>query len=133
MKSDADSKRSDAPQDQLPILRPLRGAADLQALQAAAAEDGHMVVTPDYVVEKRGQIVGSIGLNSLPLMRVWFHTEQVRPRDTVLLVNAVENLCRLQGMKHLAALVRANSPFAPVAERLGYQHLSDVQFKLKLL
>lgn len=128
-----------------PVLRPVRDAAELQRLQELAAADNHLVLAPTWVIVKvladghRGnpaqeEIVGYIGLNSLPLFQGWFDTKRINARDSVQIFNIVENLARGQGCQELGLLLPPSSPFAgkPIAA-LGYKHISVVGLELKLL
>jgi len=126
------SKRSDhAPQDHLPIIRLLRDAEDLRRLEEAAALDRHLVLAPNFVIEKAGQIVGYTGLNTLPLCQGWLHTERMGPRDSLIVFNAMENLARMQGIKALGFLTPSNGSFAPLLGRMGYQIVTDCKFGMK--
>lgn len=128
------SKRSDSgPQDLLPLIRPLRDAADLRALQEAAAQDNHLVLAPNFVIEKNGEIVGYTGLNTLPLCQGWLHTTRMRPRDSVIVFNHMENLARMQGLQSIGFLTPTNGSFAPLLARMGFQRLTDCKFGIKAL
>jgi hypothetical protein len=119
--------------DGFPVLRPLKDADELKHLQAVAARDNHLVLAPTFVVEKEGRIVGYIGLNSLPLFQGWFDTNRMGPRDSLTIFNAVENFCRMQGMKQLGLLLPLTSPFTGRTKELGYEHISTVGLELKKL
>lgn len=120
--------------DNLPLLRPLRGGHDLERLVKAAAADGHLVWGPSHVIEKSGEIVGYIGLNSVPYFQGWFHTKQIGARESVMLFNQVENLARgHREWEQLMLLLPNTSPFCPVIERFGYRHLANAGLHLKTL
>jgi hypothetical protein len=109
--------------DSFPVLRPISNPGELEALQVAAAGDGHLVIAPTFLVEKGGEICGYIGLNSLPLWQGWLHTQRMGPRDSASIFSQVDNVCRLQGQKHLALLLPDTSGFNGVVERFGYSKM----------
>lgn len=116
-----------------PTLRLLRKAEQLVGLMDMAAADNHRVVAPTFLIEKNGEVVGYIGLNSLPTFQGWFHTKKMNARDSLSIFNQVENLCRMQGMQQLALLLPLTSGFIEHTERLGYQELATVSLQLKQL
>jgi hypothetical protein len=117
--------------DQLPLLRPVR-EADLERIMKAAAEDGHLALAPNYVIEKGGEVAGYIGLNSLPYFQGWFHTKLIGPRESVMIFNQVENLARGKiGWDQLVLLLPNTSPFCGLVPRFGYKHLADVGMHIK--
>lgn len=121
--------------EHLPVMRPVRDEADLKRLVTAAAQDNHLVLAPTWVIEKGGELAGYIGLNSVPTFQGWFHTAHVGPRDSALIFNQLENLCRMKlgthGWDQLLLLLPTTSPFRPVMERFGYRHLADAGMWLK--
>lgn len=116
----------------LPVLRRLRDPAELEKLvRQAAADGGHVVWGPSHVIEKHGELVGYIGLNSLPYFQAWFDTGKMAPRDSALVIGQVENLCRTADLRQLLALVPNQSPFRSALDRFGYRHLADAGLHLK--
>lgn len=113
-------------------LRPAK-PDDLRALVDAAALDGHRVLAPSHIIDKGGEIAGYIGLNSLPTFQGWFDRGKVKARDSATIFNIVENLCRAQGMRHLALLLPETSDFRGVIDRFGYERLATVTLEVKEL
>jgi hypothetical protein len=119
--------------DQLPLVRPVR-EQDLERIMKAAAEDGHMALAPNLIIEKMGEVAGYIGLNSLPYFQGWYSTKLISARESVMLFNQVENLARGKvGWDQLILLLPNTSPFVGVIGRFGYRHLADVGMHIKPL
>lgn len=123
--------------EQLPVMRTLLNEDELEQLVQAAARDNHLVLSPTFVIEKAGEIVGYIGLNSSPTFQGWFDTQRISARDSRLIFNQLENLCRMKhgtpGWDHLLLLLPTTSPFRDAMQRFGYQHLADAGLWLKQL
>lgn len=121
--------------EHLPVLRPVRDEQDLQRLVTAAAEDNHLVLAPTFVIEKGGELAGYIGLNSTPTFQGWFRTDRIGPRDSALIFNQVENICRMKlntpGWDQILLLLPTTSPFRDVMTRFGYRQLAEVGMWLK--
>ena len=116
-----------------PLLRPIRDEADLEALRQAAHADAHALVAPNFIIEKNGEISGYIALNSLPTVHGWFHTTRMRARDSLAIINVVENLIRAQRCQHLLWLLPDDATWVDHAETLGYQPMGHCSMKLKQL
>lgn len=129
-----------------PELRPVRDETDVEFIRRAAANDKHQALFPTHYVERqtadvarlngsriRGEIIGAAGIGRVPLLTLWLHSAEVRPRETCGLLNVIENSLRLGGAPFMAAVVDLASPFLGVAERLGYErHEGKVLFTKRL-
>ncbi|MBF8281259.1 MAG: hypothetical protein HW378_174 [Anaerolineales bacterium] len=104
-------------------VRPLREPADCDRLEIAADEDAYHPILPTHIIERDGEIVGCVGVNSLPLFRVWLHRTKVRARESVAILNVIENGYRAQGGGIVFSLLAPDSPFRAVQERFGYHAL----------
>lgn len=118
--------------DAFPKLLPITSTEEVSQVNAAAADDNHHAIKANYWMEKDGEIVGAAGANTVPLCTIWFHRKKLKARDTLALCNAVENLFRAAGHKLVATMVKADSPFAPVMERMGY-HAVDAKLYMRKL
>jgi len=104
-------------------LRPLRDAADFQALLKHAHADNHLVISPTHIVDKRGEIVGYISFNSVPMVQGWFDTQRMKARDSARAIHGLEGMARENGFKWLTVLIPTDSPFTPLMSRFGYARL----------
>lgn len=101
-------------------VRPYRAQEDDLALKAAAKADAHAPLNPTHVIERDGEIVGYFGVNSLPLYRLWFHSEKMKATDSTRLLFMIENHFRMAGVGVVGTVINTTSPFYPVASRGGY-------------
>lgn len=102
-----------------PLIRPCR-QGDLAALDAAAKADNHIVVAPTHLVLKDNQIAGYVSLGAIPMVLVWMDTKQAKVRDSICLLNFIENMAVNGGAKHLSLPCVTSSPFRPFMERVGF-------------
>ena len=91
--------------------------AELEELLKLAAEDAHGVMYPTHVIRKEGKIVGYISICTTPLVNVWLDSKQVVARDSVQLLNTLENVMRMTG--------RESYIIFPNMERLGYTPVAE--------
>jgi hypothetical protein len=111
------------PLDSYPVFRAVRDAADVARAQEAAAQDDHPGAHPTHIIEKRGEAVGCVRIQMVPLVTLWLHSKQVGPRDSLGLLSALENYLRLNGATMGVTVVNKASPFAAVMPKLG--HVND--------
>jgi hypothetical protein len=104
----------------LECRRLLGTVEELREVRAAARSDGHEPFLPTHVFRRDGAVVGYAGVGSVPLVTVWLHSEDVKPRDTLGALNLLENLVRVSGSPMVVTLVAESSPFAGAMARLGY-------------
>jgi len=116
-----------------PVVRPLRDDEDLRRLQMIAAEDNHRVIAPTYVIELDGEIVGYLGINSMPMYQGWFHTKKMGPGNSAQVFTIVEHKFRMDGHKFVGLLLPETSPFAGGMARFGYEKVATVGLEVKRL
>ncbi len=116
-----------------PWLGRIKSTEEYDKLVELAKADGHTVFNPTHVVTKSGHLAGyaSIGTPGTPLVLCWLDTKQVRPRDSVSLLNIVENHVALGGATALITPVLKTSPFYPHMERLGYENCGTYDLFIK--
>ena len=118
---------------QMPVLRPLRNEEELKRLVKAAADDGHLVWGATFLVEKAGELVGYVGLDSVPTYQGWLHTQKIGPFESASVISQVENHVRMRNGRNLLLLLPETSPFCPVIHRFNYRHLANAQLHIKTL
>lgn len=121
------------PLEHYPQVTPIL-PGDYEAVRLAAERDKHgPPLAPTHVVTLGGRIVGSVGINSLPLYTLWLDSTLMSPRNTVGVLNVVENTLRMEGREMVATIINQGSPFLPVASRLGYLPATTSTLFLKQL
>jgi hypothetical protein len=115
-------------------LRPAR-AQDLPILEAQAKADGHALIAPSHVFERRGELVGYVSLGVVPLMLPWFDTKRCQGADSLYYINCMENLAAALMPAASSGLVcvpvMAGSPFEPFIQKLGYVNAGQATLALK--
>lgn len=119
--------------EKFPVVRPVRDAADFARLEAEALRDNHYVFQPSHVVEKGGEVAGYLGICSLPLLRVWLHTERMKARDTAMVMAIAENLMRANGVQMAAGMIARNSKLFGHLPRLGWTPVAETFLAVKNL
>jgi hypothetical protein len=114
-----------------PTLRRLAGQADLDAVQAAATRDDHVVLAPTHVVVRGGDIVGYGSLAAVPMLHVWLDSQRVKARESAMLLNMAEGILSAQGLRNVIVPCDPRSPFHPYMEKLGYTRLGTTTLNLK--
>lgn len=105
-------------------IRPCR-PGDLDALMKQAAEDGHAVVAPNFIVEQEGQTLGYLGLNTIPSAIVWMDTRLARVRHSYAVMNFYENMLRCGGADRMFLPCPTTSPFHPLLPKAGYKSFGE--------
>lgn len=91
------------------------------AMKAAHA-DGHISLGVTDVVIKGQEIIGHISLAGVPMVLVWMDSKKASSRDSLYVMNFLENLIsRNPQAKHLVLPCASNSPFLPYLEKMGYK------------
>ena len=103
-----------------PQVVPITSEAELAALRDAAAADKHGTLLPTHIIWKNRKIAGCFSVARVPLVTTWLSTTDMHGRDTLIAVNAVENIVSGLGGGLIVAPVQKDSPLFPVMERLGY-------------
>lgn len=116
----------------IPIVRPVMCQADLDNLQLAAAADNHRVIGATHLAERDGKIVGYAGiLPQAALINVWVDSRQVHARDSIYLLNMVENLALATGARRLVMPCALESPFYNYMPKFGYRCLGQSSVNVK--
>lgn len=91
-----------------------------------AKRDGHAVVFPTHVVQKRDEDaltnpIGYLSIGAVPIVMVWMDTIDAKVQDSIGCLNFTENLVRAQGHNHLIIPCMESSPYHKVMEKFGYK------------
>lgn len=112
-------------------IRILRSAEEQQRLEKEADADGHIIVAPTHLVEKEGEIVGSISMGVVPMVLTWLSSTKVTARDSLAVLNVIENLATAQGQRALCIPCWEQSPFYPFMQKFGYNKLFTTDIFVK--
>lgn len=119
------------------VLVPIRTAEQMAAAHVAAKADGsHWLISPTHLVMKRGEIAGAVSVGAMtigttPLVAQWFDTKRMQARDSLGIINTVENVVRAGGHTQGAMLSAKNSPFVPLLPRMGFELICELGLWLK--
>lgn len=95
--------------------------ADEATLRASCEGDNHLMFFPTHVVEKGGEIIGSLSINAVPTVYLWMHTEKAKARDSVMVQNFLDNFMATFTSCYMVPCV-ATSPYFDYMKRVGYLH-----------
>jgi hypothetical protein len=116
-----------------PEIRLIQSEVEMEAVTVAAEADGTVCLAPSHLIERDGRIIGYVGMDSIPLFRVWLHSEALRPRESFTILNVVENLYRARGVRAVSMLLMPGSPFGELMPRLGYERVGETVLHSKRL
>lgn len=115
----------------LPQVRPFE-QKDRDALNHAAAEDHHKVISPTVVIEKRGEIVGYGSFIPCVMVNTWLHSKKLNSRESFHMLNMGENLARnMTGQRIVLMPCSEDSPFYEMMESFGYKRLGTTSLNVK--
>lgn len=114
-------EREASPLEGFPEVVQITTAGQVEALKLAAKADGYTPVFPTHLIIINREIVGCLSIDSLPLYRSWLHSKKVQPRQSLEVMNFVENTYRHRGVPIVATMLQPDSPFIPQMGRLGYK------------
>lgn len=114
-------------------IYPIATAEQLQRVETAARENGNPVLRPTHFIERNGEIIGCIGLNVLPMARIWLHTGKVKASDSKQFVSTLAGSLSMAGHRIMAVVINRESPFYKVKERFGFVGGPDDSVAVKLL
>ncbi len=108
-------------------LSRLRTREELAALTALAAADGHGVFRPTHLIRKDGapgEVCGYVSVSAVPVvLGFWTHTKNVNALESSRVLRDLATSFRFQGHPSFVIRCDADSPFYPVAQRLGFSPL----------
>lgn len=119
--------------DKLVRIRLIRSQAEQDKLAKAAHEDGHVVIAPTHILEKEDEIVGYLSMGVVPTVLTWMSTSRVNARDSVAVLNLIENLVAAQGQPLVCIPCWDQSPFHPFMEKFGYNKIFTTDIFIKSL
>jgi hypothetical protein len=118
--------------DHMPRVRPVRSQEEFDVLATAAKLDKHDLVAPCWGVYRGDKPIGGVTINPFPVVLFWMDSKQAKPRDSVEVINAVENQLVLGGASGVVVPVQHDSPFRNVMSELGYRIDSGTYMCTKL-
>jgi len=106
---------------------------DHKALVELAKADDHGVFLPTHPIVKDGKLVGyfSIGAPGRPIVMAWLSTKELQARESLSLINRVENHVAMNGGRGVCFPVPKHSPFYPIMKSLGYANGGTYDFFVK--
>ena len=115
----------------MPVVRPVRDRDEFIKLNNEALEDRHLAIAPTHVFEKSGDIIGYANVGTMTPVNTWFHSKKCKARDSLQIINVLENMVRISGSQAMLAPVSNQSPFLPVMDRFGYINMGSSNLMLK--
>lgn len=106
--------------DHLPRVRPIKTASEYDSLIEAAKADGHAVLYPTHIISKKDETVGYFSIGAFTT--VWLDSKKVTPRDTSILIVALDALAAQMGLPNYTMLCEESSPFYKALPALGFSH-----------
>jgi hypothetical protein len=100
-------------------IRPVK-PEDLERIVAAAKEDDHAAVAPNFFMRRNGEVVGCMSVGVLPLVFFWMHSKKTTARDSVQAATFFENILAMNGAQNVVVPVPKTSPFHGVMSAGGY-------------
>jgi hypothetical protein len=94
---------------------------DFEELVRLAHEDDHQVVAPTHKVVKHGEIIGYASVNGAPSMHWWLHTKKGKARDTLELLDQVDEEFLKMGITAYLAPVGNQSPYRKILHKIGFE------------
>jgi len=111
------------------ILEPTK-VNDLTPLQSAAEAEQHFAYAPTDTVWKNGEIVGYFSVGTLTPVWCWFG-KKLSPRESLTLINTVQQSVYRTGSRGLFYPVPTGSPFHPLMEHMGFKNFGNYDFFVK--
>tara|TARA_R100001082_G_scaffold103553_1_gene74335 strand:- start:631 stop:1002 length:372 start_codon:yes stop_codon:yes gene_type:complete len=115
----------------MPVVRPVKDRDEFIKLNNEALEDRHLAIAPTHVFEKSGDIIGYANVGTMTPVNTWFHSKKCKARDSLQIINVLENMVRISGSQAMLAPVSNQSPFLPVMDRFGYINMGSSNLMLK--
>lgn len=119
--------------NKMPVVRPVKDRDEFIKLNNEAFADNHFAIAPTHVFEKSGEIIGYANVGTMVPINTWFHSEKCKARDSMQIINVLENMVRVSGGHTLVVPVSSVSPFLPVMNRLDYVNMGSSNLMIKTL
>lgn len=105
-------------------IKPIATTEQLEAVRKAAHADGHRMVLPTHLFEKKGKIVG-YSSQDFSLVNVWMDSTTTNARDSLEGVHLINHMLRAQGKGGYAMPCVPSSPYWAHMEKLGMTRLKE--------
>ena len=92
-----------------------RGGDFFQEVRKEMKDDDHHF-TPEYVILKKGKIVGALGVKSVLFW--WMKPEETNARDSLTVLNIMDNVMDLHGINEYIVPCEEKSPYYGLMPRL---------------
>jgi hypothetical protein len=66
-------------------------ATNIEYAKKAAQEDNHHIIGGSHLILKHGEVVGYLGIATIPTVTMWLHTQKTKVRDALAVINFVDN------------------------------------------
>lgn len=111
----------------------ITSAEEAKMLYEKAKADGHGLFCPTFKIVKSKEVIGwtSIGQPLYPTCFSWVSTKIAKSRDSLMLMNMVENHVFLNGGRGLIMPVTKTSPFHEVMPTVGYRNAGTFDMFIK--
>lgn len=103
-----------------PRIVPLTTPAEVEQMRLAGAADNHGTGYFTDAVLRGPEIIGGLGVMSLPHVNWWMHSKKAGLRDSLHVVGAAEWLMRRMRQPEMYMPVADESPYLPHMERFGF-------------
>jgi hypothetical protein len=106
------------------IIRQIKPEEVARLIELAAA-DKHSVLYPTHLITKDDGIHGYISVCNTPIVNVWLDSKKLVARDSIQLLNVLENVMRMTGRDNYIMPCSKDSPFYPNMARLCYSAIGE--------
>lgn len=105
----------------LPTARKILTAEEHGRVVQAAIADNDSMHYPTHVVEKDGKIVGAWGLGNVPLVMVWHKSDDISPKESMILNNNFRSIMNDRGNQQFFIACNSKSPYIDHMGRFGFK------------
>ena len=106
-----------------PRLIPITTKEQFETVVKEAEADGHPGLSPTHAILKGNHVAGAVTLRTVPWIGQWYHTQRMGARDSLGMVNVLDNLMAQAGHRMVVFTLDDTSPFLAIAERAGLKPL----------
>ncbi len=104
---------------------------EIEVLQKLAQADEHVVLGATHTVRKGQQMIGYVGL--IPSVMLWLDTQRAKARDSLVVMNFIENQLRDGGSEVISIPCADNSPYHRFLPQIDYTNVGKMDLFLKNL